>query len=80
MKFHQDLLNCFQDIVPKRFCRKMLFYQVQRDITKTNKEELLFLCSACCLMILVYMKFHQNILNGFQVIEQTLLLTNFKEA
>ena len=44
MKFHQDLLNCFQDIVPKRFCRKLLFYKVQRDISKTYKEKLLFLC------------------------------------
>ena len=44
MKFQQDLLNCFQDTVPKRYCRKLLFYMVQRDITKTYKEELLFLC------------------------------------
>ena len=64
MKFHQDLLNCFQDIVPKRFCRKLLFYKVQRDITKTYKEELLSYD--------ICMKVHQNILNGFQVIERTL--------
>ena len=71
MKFHQDLLNCFQDIVPKRLCRKLLFYKVQKDITKTYKEELLFLCSAP-LSYDICMKFHQNILNGFQVIERTL--------
>ena len=53
MKFHQDFLHCFQDIVPKRFCQKLLFYKVQRDITKTYKEELLFFCSAHCLMIFV---------------------------
>ena len=67
MKFHQDLLNYFQDIVPKRFCRKMLFYKVQKEITKTYKEELLFLLSYD-----ICMKFHQNILNDFQVIERTL--------
>ena len=54
IKFHQDLLNCFQDVLPKRFCRKLLFYKVQRDITKTYKEELLFLCSARCLMIFIW--------------------------
>ena len=84
MRFHQDLLNCFQDIVPKRFCRKLLFYKVQRDIAKTYKEELLFLCSARCLMIFC-MKFHQNILNGFRyradtILQQKLLLANFKGA
>ena len=53
MKFHQDLLNRFQDIEPKRFCRKLQFYKVQWNITKIYKEELLFLCSAPCLMIFV---------------------------
>ena len=55
MKFHQDLFNCFQDIVPNLFCRKLLFYMVQ----KHNKEELLFLCSERYLKY-ICIKFHQN--------------------
>ena len=36
------------------------------------RQELLFLYSASRLMMLyIFMKFHENILNGFQVIEQT---------
>ena len=50
-----------EDIVPKRFCRKLPFYKVQMDITKTYKEELLFLCSARCLMYDICMKLHQTI-------------------
>ena len=35
-------------------------------------QELWFLCSAHRLMMLyISMKFHENILNGFQVLEQT---------
>ena len=37
-------------------------------------QELGFLCSAHCLIMLyICMKFHDNILNGFQVIQQTRL-------
>ena len=36
------------------------------------RQDLRFLCSAHRLMMLyISMKFHENILNGFQVIEQT---------
>ena len=35
-------------------------------------HELWFLCSACFLLLIdTYMKFHEDSLNGFQVIEQT---------
>ena len=38
------------------------------------RQELQFLWSACGLMMLyISVKFHENILNGFQVIEQTQL-------
>ena len=47
----------------------------QRGITpELYAQELRFLCSARCLMMLcISMKYHENILNSFQVIEQTLL-------
>ena len=82
MKFHQNLLNCFQDIVPRRFCHKLLFYKVQRDITKRYKEE----CPArwfssyratertalySVLGIAFKMSSHEDILNGLKVIERT---------
>ena len=35
-------------------------------------QELWFLCFACCLMLIdTYMKFREDSLNGFQVIEWT---------
>ena len=52
---------------------KITIVQFQRvSNSKMYRQELWFLCSACRLMMLyVSMKFHENILNGFQVIEQT---------
>ena len=51
----------------------MIIVKFQRGITtKLYRQELRFLCSAYCLrMLYVSMKFHDNILNGFQVIEWT---------
>ena len=51
----------------------MTIVKFQRGITaKLYSQELQFLCSACRLMMrYILMKFHDNILNGFQVIEQT---------
>ena len=55
---------------------------VQRGKTpKLYKLELWFLHSAYCyMMFYICVKFHEQIMNGFQVIEQKLLLTMFKGA
>ena len=67
------------------FVTETATYKVQRDVTqKVSIQELWFLHSACHLMLVnIYMKFHEDILNGFKVIEWTwfitgLLITNFK--
>ena len=46
--------------------------KVPREITqKVQMQELWFLHSAHCLMLIdIYMKFYEDSLNGFQVIEQ----------
>ena len=51
----------------------MTTVKFQRGITTIlYRQELLFLCSAHHLtMLYISMKFHENILKGFQVIEQT---------
>ena len=48
-------------------------YKVQRDITqKVHIQELRFLRSASRPMLVnICMKFHEDILNGFKVIERT---------
>ena len=48
-------------------------YSVQRAATpKVGYPELRFLCSACCLMVYYICEiFHNNILNSFQLTEQT---------
>ena len=61
------------------------YLKVQRDVTKkVSIQELWFLHSACRLRLVnICMKFQEEPLNGFKVIEQTLfvtelLITNFK--
>ena len=47
------------------------FKQTLNDHCWLYKQELRFLCSACCLMMLYITMFHDNILNGIQVMERT---------
>ena len=51
----------------------MTIVKFQRGITtKLYRQELWFLCSACRLIMLyISMKFHDNIVKAFQVIERT---------
>ena len=47
----------------------MILWQTNRQM---DRQELRFLWSAHCLMVLyIYMKFHENVLNGFRVIDRT---------
>ena len=72
MKFHENILKDFQVTEGTQNCH----VEFQREITPKiyNGQELRFLCSARRLMMLyICMKFRENILNGFQVIEQTRL-------
>ena len=49
----------------------MTTVKFQRGITtKLSRQELRFLCSAHHLTLHISMKFHENILKGFQVIER----------
>ena len=52
---------------------EMAIFNVQRKITsKVCNSELRFLRSACRLIVLdICVKFHGNILNGFEVTERT---------
>ena len=69
MKFHENILNGFQVIewTQNDHC------QISKGITtKLYRKELQYLCSACCLIMLcISMKFHENILKGFQTIQRT---------
>ena len=51
----------------------MAILNIQRAITlKAEKQELLFMCSACHLMVFnICVKFYENMSRGFQVMEQT---------
>ena len=69
IKFREDILNCFQVI------ERTLFYDGQSSKGNNSKSinaRLRFLHSACRLMLIdIYMKFREDSLNGFQVIERT---------
>ena len=74
MKFQEDNLEWFSyysaDAI---FSQKLLSYKVQRAITKTYKQDLLFFCVLRRLMMInICMKFRQDIFNGFQVIKRKL--------
>ena len=71
MKFHDKFLERFSSY---RADTNLLFSNLKGNNSKMYRQELWFLWSACRLMMLyICMKFHENILNGFQVIEQTRL-------
>ena len=87
MKFQEDNLEWFSNYSADAiFSQKLLSYKVQRAITKTYKQDLLFFCVLRRLMMLnICMKFRQDIWNSFQVIKRTLfrmihilLFTKFK--
>ena len=73
MKFHEGILNGFWDTERTRPYRKIYYFQFQRAITpKKHNPELRFLRSARRLMLLyIWVKFHENISNGFWVTERT---------
>ena len=71
MKFHENILNDFQVILrTKNYnCRISKGEKLQKCI---EIRGIVFLCSARRLMMFyISMKFHENILNGFQIIEKT---------
>ena len=72
MKFYEHILNSFKVIERTCFCNRNS-YKVQRDVTKKVWiQELWFLHSACSLTLVnICMKFHDDILNGFEVIDLT---------
>ena len=73
MKFYEHILNGFKVVERTWFCHRTANYKVQKDVTqKVSIQELWFLHSACRLMLVnICMYFHEDILNGFKVIEWT---------
>ena len=68
MKFHDDTLNGFKIIERTCFCHRTADYILQI----IHIQELWILHSACNLLVRnIYMKFHEDILNSFKVIERT---------
>ena len=78
MKFNQDILNGSQVIERTRLECKFCYFPFQRAITpKIHNPELWFLCFAGRLMLINNrVKFHQDILNGSQVIQRTRFVTD----
>ena len=69
IKFPEDLLNGFQVTEQTHF---FVTDKVPGEITQKSKNELWFLHSVGHLMLIdIYMKFLEDILNWFQVTERT---------
>ena len=73
MKFHDASLYGLKVIERTRWRQDFVWDKVQREITKKiYMQELLFLHSACRLMLVdICMKFHDASLYGLKVIERT---------
>ena len=73
MQFHEDILTVLKLQSGHDFVTEIATNKVQRDITqKIFIQELWFLRSARRPMLVnIYMKVHEDILNGFQVTERT---------
>ena len=69
IKIHENILNGFA--VTERTRNYHCIVEFEREVSlKLYRQELRFLCSESCLMMFnISIKFHENILNGFQVIE-----------
>ena len=54
---------------------EMAIFNTRRAIhvtLKVGKQQLLFMCSACHLMVFnIFVKFHENMSSSFKVMEQT---------
>ena len=74
MKFHEDFLNVLEVIERTQFCHRNCCLQSSKGHnSKIYSQELWFLRSVRRLMLVyISMKFHEDILNGFQVTEKTL--------
>ena len=70
MKFHEDILNYFSFLVDKILLKKWLFIKfIRMNLKSTNPR--VTVCSACRpVLINISMKVHEDILNGFQVIDR----------
>ena len=69
MKFLEDILNRFQVTERTRFCDRQ---SSKGNNSKSIKQKLWFLHSARHLILIdIYLNFHEDRLNGFQVIERT---------
>ena len=75
VKFYENTSSCF-----KIMERTQKIVNTQRAITpKVGKSELLFMCSACRLMVFnVCVKFHENMSSRFKVMERTQKLLTHK--
>ena len=73
MKFHEDILNGFKVIERTQFCHRNCYLRCSKGHnSKLYIKELWFLRSARCPMLgNIHMKFHEAILDRFQVAERT---------
>ena len=73
MKFHEDILKGYKVIERTRFCHRNATYKVQRDITQKYISKSYGSCALHRrpILINISIKFHEDILNGFKVIERS---------
>ena len=70
MKFHENILNGFSSY---RADTKLPLWNFKGELLQTIKIRvmfLVFLCSCCLMILYISTKFHENVLNNFQVMER----------
>ena len=72
MKFHVDILNDLKVIERTQFCHRNCYLQSSKGLnSKVYIQELWYVRARRLMLVYIFMKFHGDILNGFQVTERT---------
>ena len=70
MKFHEDIQNGFEVIELTQVCHRNCYLQSSKRHNSKNIYRSVMV-SASPMLVNIYMKLHEDILNGFQVTERT---------
>ena len=65
MNFHDDILNGFKVIERTRFCHRNCYLQSSKGHNSKRIYPTVMVLALCTSSVNIYMKFHEDILNGF---------------
>ena len=70
MRFHEDILNGFKAIERIQFCHRNCYLQSSKGHNSKNIYPMVLALCTSSNVVNISLKFHEDILNGFQVTER----------